>query len=130
MIAHGSLFACFPSGVTFTYSHSSLNSKSYIDFILLSDCISSAVYDYTILDYLLNVSDHLPVCLTLDWRRTSVDTGLRQSRNETGSNTSKKKMAETIRCLRWDHANLERYRNSTVSFLSPILNDIEMHSKQ
>jgi len=85
------LLAGFPSGVHFTYSHTSMNSKSYIDFILLSDCVSSAVHDYDIIDYPLNLSDHLPVCLTIDWQNTSVGTGLRQSRNESGSNTSKDK---------------------------------------
>jgi len=120
------LLACFPSGVPFTYSYTSMNSKIYINFILLLDCVSSAVHDYAITDYPLNLSDHLPVCLAIDWQNTSLDTGLQQSRNESGSSTTKDKTAETISCLRWDHANLERYRNSTVNFLSPILNDIEM----
>jgi len=49
--------------------------------------------------------------------------------NQFMANTSKNKTAETISCLCWDHANLEQYRNSTVNFLSLILNDIEIQYK-
>jgi len=60
----------------FTYSHTSMVSKSYIDFILVSKSASSTLCNYSILDYPFNLSDHRPVCLQLIMSRVKLNVDL------------------------------------------------------
>jgi len=47
-----------------TYSHSTLNHGSYIDFILFPKNVYYAFVEYSILDHPLNLSDHHRVCVS------------------------------------------------------------------
>jgi len=106
----------------FTYSHTSMLSKSYIDFILLSKSASSALYNYLILDFPLNLSDHLPVCLQLSmsWVMLNVDL------NEIDEPVVNKNV-QKLSCLRWDHADLSVYCEQTRINIAPKLDSIDTY---
>ena len=109
-----------------TYQHASLNSCSYIDFILSPASFKSTVFEYNIIDYALNMSDHVPIIIKmyLDFKlylnpiSSCVSVNVKPGSSDVSSSTPR---------LRWDHADLSLYYNLTYTELQCL--DHEISSK-
>ena len=94
-----------------TFSNSRQQS-SYIDFLLVSELLLPRVVNFSVIDHALNLSDHLPIKLSLD--------------KECFKSTSQEKDGESKnsiyapKSLRWDHANLADNYNMTHRSLFPL----------
>ena len=99
-----------------TYCHNSLDAKSYIDFLTVSDDLVNHVSDFHILEHALNLSDHLPIILSFTdtWSKNNM-----HSRNVPSNVNAGIK--GKITSLRWDRADLSRYYAGVFNKLSPLL---------
>lgn len=87
-------------GDVYTYFHEGLNAKSFIDHFLVNDALSDSVVSCDILESGCNLSDHLPIVLTVN---VHLEIGMRD-------------VIESVRLsgrLRWDKANVSYYYDKT-----------------
>lgn len=99
-----------------TYFNDTLNCGSTIDYFFISN--KSIVLDFDVIDHDSNLSDHRPIvlcCKGLVPNELSVKMdecrGQPQSRSKVGR-------------LRWDHADLALYQNTTRELLDPVLDEL------
>ena len=112
----------------FTYYNRALDRKSYIDFILVSGTVRPAVYNYKIMDFALNLSDHLAVCACFDWNLVQNNTMLLKNDESASGSLFRAGLGgarDKIMRLRWDHADIDEFRRLTFNSLSPILQDMD-----
>jgi len=81
----------------YTYIHESQQHLSYVDYFLISDDIVGDVIEFQILDDMVNMSDHLPIFMSLRLSLNTVNIDNVKVTDEDSNNTS---------TLRWDHADL------------------------
>jgi len=103
----------------FTFFRDSLNQKSMLDFFLISDTLVTNLKDNKMRDDLFNLSDHLPICMTLQLG-TKIGGG-------GGGGTALPPRVTAIRDnkgqrLRWDHTHLFNYYNAMHPSLAPLFN--------
>ena len=94
----------------FTFS-SSRQQTSYIDFLLVSEPLLPEVVNFSVIDHALNLSDHLPIKISLD--KECFKSTPQEKDGES-------KNANATKSLRWDHANLADYYNTTYRSLFPL----------
>jgi len=99
----------------YTYYNESLNCKSTIDYFLVSNKCTPTYYDVIDLDS--NLSDHLPVIIECECKLLADHSML------AGTDTSSQS-TDTVTQLRWDHADLLLYRNTTGVYLQEMYNTI------
>jgi len=87
----------------YTYQHASLDNRSYVDFIFVQSTSKSVVLDYKIVEFPLNISDHLPVMINmnLDNKLLIISESLNSDNNGALDSINNR--------LRWDHADLQNY---------------------
>lgn len=100
----------FPDNRRPTYVNESLGHYTVIDYFVC-DAIDD-ILDYCVLDPDINLSDHLPVAVRCKCK-CSVDLFTTEA-------TEKPKVKQ----LRWDHADLLSYYNTTMSLLYPLYHEI------
>jgi exonuclease III len=102
------LSSCDPLGnsVTNTYINSALGHSSFIDHFIVHNSIYLDVLDFDVIDEGNNMSDHLPIFITMHTNLTCSN-----QCGETNSVPMK---------LRWDKANLSAYYNETLTNLSAV----------
>ena len=131
------IFVMVKISYPYTYCHTSTNSKSYIDFILLGNSAKKAFCEYSIQDFPLNLSDHLSVCLqfNLDLMkdRPTADrpTADRPTAGSFENNThiaEKDNDNNLMWGLRWDHCNLSLYYELTRINIDSILENINRYT--
>ena len=88
----------------------SLGHSSVIDYFICD--VGDSILDYSVLDPEINLSDHLPViirckCVYPDF-----------------SYTAEAARVPKVKQLRWDHADLLLYYNTTMSLLYPVYNEL------
>jgi len=98
-----------------TYVNESLGHCSTIDFFVTSDIMAS--HDFRIVDCDANLSDHLPISITLD----CVSSGNKAAQDS-------KENANYVTQLRWDHADILSYYNYTGQHLQTIYDEIDSFS--
>ena len=102
----------------YTYCHDTLNHFSTLDYLMVSSSIiHNDLIRFQILDNMINLSDHLPVLIAVNFRVDNPDSNKRQLHGP-------KPDVETQRRLRWDYANLADYYALSYRRLQPILNDL------
>jgi len=100
----------------FTYRHQSLGHTSFLDYILISKNLSHLVTRVDIQDSGLNLSDHIPVILNLNFNfDIKCDVNFLDNKDSDGIK---------IRLLRWDKADLYKYYQSSFSHLYPVYLDL------
>src|ERR1051325_7932747 len=99
------------SNLDYTYCHDSLQYFSYIDYIFISRSISADLRDFKVLEVPHNLSDHLPIFVSL-----SIDNSLKS--NSANINSINDKAIH--KNLRWDHAALPVYYEITRQLLEPL----------
>ena len=105
----------FPGAYVTTYYNESLICHSNIDFILPSK--ADSVNYYNVLDPFVNFSDHRPVFVNCVCHISQLSCD--DARNASyGANVSE------ISYLRWDHADLDSYRELCRVYLLSILQDL------
>ena len=100
-----------------TYYNEYLGHASNVDYILVSDFDS--VMAYAVLDPDINLSDHRPIVVYYDYTAFS-DCGVSVKTPDVKCRT------RCVPQLRWDHANLDMFRNITDVLLRPLYNEL-MH---
>jgi len=108
-LTNNSLRRCdiqFPSRRQNTYVNESLGHCSVIDYFV-SDA-SDGILDYCVLDPDINLSDHLPVAIRCKCTCQPVSSAAEVSKGS------------KVKQLRWDHADLLSYYNTTMSLLYPL----------
>ena len=96
--------------INYTYCHESLSQYSWLDHFFISKDLLNKNTLFDIIDSGANLSDHLPICLSLQFDRDSL-TG---ETHDTTSLTTAKPM------MRWDKADLHKYYQNTFSTLQQI----------
>ena len=107
----------FPANRNATFFNDALGIESHIDYFLVSDVCT--VSSFNVMDLDVNMSDHRPVsvrCLST-FAATTVDSGRNASHNDSPQ-------PDCVTYLRWDHADLDLYRNITEYYLRLIYGDI------
>ena len=104
----------------FTFFNEAQGSRSAIDFFLVND--NSIVSLFEVMDRVCNFSDHVPIFVEISGvcMRPKNDRGSRDVYPERNNSKS------DVRQLRWDHANLDLYREITGVHLHEILYDLSM----
>ena len=111
-------FSASNKSLTYSYHHEGLGHQSCIDYFLTSDDIKNRICECIIFDHALNLSDHLPVKLSIFIDKpVSVPKG---NDNENGQNHNR----SFQKILRWDHADISAYYNETLVLFSDIRQDI------
>jgi len=95
-----------------TYYNEPLGHSSNIDYILVGNI--DHVLGYSVLDPNVNLADHRPIMVCYHCS----DLNLRVTDN--GSDNANSSSNRCIPQLRWDHANLDLYRNTTDVLLRPL----------
>ena len=103
----------------YTYCHDSLQHQSMLDYFIMSRALTVDLYDCSILDNTINLSDHLPIRITLKWLSLPNDT------RDTAAGINANNGSIHNHRLRWDHANLCDYYSLSYSALQPILNILD-----
>lgn len=100
--------------VQYTYRHESLNQTSWIDHFFVSTELFNAISSCNIVEFGLNLSDHLPIdcCLNLS--------GLCDNFSKKGNDTASPPREKTMK-ERWDKADLVGYYFTTGSLLQSIV---------
>jgi len=93
-----------PGAKRYTYYQDARNIQSTLDYFLVSD--KSAMLSYEIVDLGVNFSDHLPIRLCTCFTQGSLSV-------PDGSNKGNRDHYPHVKQLRWDHANLPAYRETT-----------------
>ena len=102
------------NALKFTYSHSTLNCSSYIDYFLVSSTLIKSINDFDVIDLALNASDHNPIWLDLEMEFVNTNSAINKV-----CNTSKDTVNNVN--LRWDHADLASYYSATGACVSQLL---------
>jgi exonuclease III len=115
-----------PPNCDYTYCHEGLQQFSYLDYFLVSKNTTSNLIDHAVLDNELNMSDHLPISLTIRCNDVSMNLAVNVADKNTENCCNK------VSNLRWDHANLFQYYEASYTALLPIydrLNDLYLKYK-
>ena len=99
-----------------TYYNESLGHASNIDYILVDNIDN--VLEYSVLDPDVNLSDHRPI-MTRYCSSALIDCA-----TGNGSDSAKCRSTRCIPQLRWDHANLDIYRNITDVLFRPLFEEV------
>jgi len=100
----------------YTYHHTGLNQYSLIDYFCVSESIFQMVSSCSILDDEPNLSDHLPISISVNCDVNLYKCPATEShRTNSGANKS-----EFIYTLRWDHADLSQYYYLSLNYLQPV----------
>lgn len=105
------------SNINFTYCHESLQNYSYIDFICISNSVSTELTEFKVLDLAFNLSDHLPI-----YARFSI---VNDVQCPLATNQSAPSSQSIQSALRWDHANLHLYYNLSRELLQPLYDSLK-----
>ena len=100
-----------------TYYNDHLHCESTIDYFLVSS--HSAVSSFDVLDIDSNLSDHRPIAITCESNLSRT-----QITDAFANKDDKDSDLGMVRQLRWDHADLLLYYNSTGLLLQSILDDL------
>ena len=103
-----------------TYRHFSLNHKSCIDYVFVSQSLFANLLNVAVTDSGANLSDHVPVSVNFGGRVLSV--------NACKLSGMGKKCNYDDKCLRWDKADLRVYYDYTGMYLYPILMEAERYT--
>ena len=95
----------------YTYYQDARDIQSTLDHFLVSD--GSMVLSDEVIDRGCNLSDHLPICLCVRFSHASASVHDRGSRAD-----------PDVKQLRWDHANLSVYRETTGLYLKWLYDEI------
>jgi len=100
----------------YTFFRDSLGQKTMIDFFIISDPLRSTILHHEMRDDMINLSDHLPLMLSLniDVLLDNTDGGLTTAREEAAKSCGEKR-------LRWDHAPLAKSFDIFFRMLSPLV---------
>jgi len=101
-----------------TYYNESLGHASNIDYILVSDIDN--VLGYSVLDPDVNLSDHRPIITRY------CCSAFNDCVTGKGSDSSNCRPTHCIPQMRWDHANLDLYRNITDVLLRPLFDEVRL----
>ena len=110
------------SDARYTYYSDSQGVQSTLDFLLTND--ASAVLSFAVMDRVMNLSDHTPIAIQC---RSDNLTSLHDcsSQGRCGSRIrSATGDQSVVRNLRWDHADLARYRAVTGFYLQSVFDDL------
>jgi len=107
----------FPDNRNATFFNDALGIESCIDYFIVSDACTMLSFKVMELD--INMSDHRPVAVRLlcTFTAATVDSGNTPSQND-------RSHTDYVTYLRWDHADLELYRNITEYYLRSTYSDI------
>jgi exonuclease III len=104
-----SCFDVFPTQKLPTYINEAFGHKSTLDYFLSSDC--ERIRSCAVLEPSVNFSDHVPLACTICvGALTGVDCAAK----------CQAKVEQFVPSLRWDHANLSGYYDSTRAALAPV----------
>lgn len=113
----------------YTFSNEKLNRYTTIDFLCFSRSLRNNVVTYDTVEDASNHSDHLPVCAVLNLpSMSSYSTHLKSGHVLYCATKCDKDNADIKHqsSLRWDHAKLDDYYNTSRNLLYPIYNEL-MH---
>jgi hypothetical protein len=103
----------------YTYYHDSMQRVSSIDYFMISNNIIGQMMHYSVLDNMLNFSDHLPISLKLDLLVEEVESAMLGKGEQVGM------VPQSAPRLRWDKANLSAYYSLSYCRLEPLMRDVD-----
>ena len=104
--------------VDYTYKHPSLDNKSVIDYIFVSNFLFNALLNVNVQDSGVNFSDHVPVIANFKMC-------IQKNRIASTCKTNpERRERNIIKTLRWDKADLGKYYEYTYRHLCPIYNEL------
>ena len=103
-----------PSAKRYTYYQDARDVQSTLDYFLVSD--KSVVLSYEVIDHGSNLSDHLPISLCIRFSPISPMNVSVRDESDRGD--------PDVKQLRWDHANLSLYRETTGFYLKVLYAEI------
>jgi len=102
--------------------------NSTIDYFCVSNNLIKWLYKYVTRDAAVNMSDHIPLELTLtDYDQSGYFTDLQYSNNTNDNDCSLKEKKLCRHRLRWDHGDLSNYYIFTGSNLYAVYNELMLH---
>jgi hypothetical protein len=105
----------------YTYVQDSQQHSSFIDYFLVSEKIVINLKQFHIAEELVNLSDHLPICMSA---LLLVDADVEPEAGNRPRPTVNFNVRDKVR-LRWDHANLANYYHLCNERAQPLLCEID-----
>jgi len=103
-----------------TYCNEALNCQSTIDYFLTTN--TDVVSSFDVIDCNINFSDHLPIMISCACKIVNSD----DNNNDNNLRDKQRNYVNEMEIshLRWDHANLELYNDTTGLYLQSVYNDL------
>ena len=109
-------------GLKYTYCQESMQHYSYTDYVLISDSILPSVVKFDVLDCAINMSDHCPIMLNVQF-----NSAVWRDMSKSNIKIIDSDMLNNSRCtskykLRWDHSDCRLFYNYTMALFEQLLN--------
>jgi len=109
----------YPGSIDYTYHHEGLSQFSLIDYFLISKSIEYKTKEISVIDFAVNLSDHLPVCIEfVSFDVTSTTVG--KAKFALSANTAK----INDYYFDWNNADIVGYYELTRLGLQPLFDDL------
>jgi exonuclease III len=114
----------YAANCKYTFHKDTQQHFSFIDYFMVSENVAEQVWQFKVIDHLVNLSDHMPITI-------SVGLPIGGGENiRTNMHAIPAEKQSQHRRLRWDLANLQHYYATSYEILQPLVKDVsEFYSK-